>query len=221
MTHSTRRATQQTALLIAFGAVGGACAPDTERGADPFAPAPTAFAITCDAAACSGGLMIDQQQSTISDDAPFTFAIGGASGQIIAQVFTPSFGDKVGAVAISAACAPASDLVVEIRELSGGLPTGALLAEEFVPGSSLVPLGPPGVFNAIAIRPSARLTVGTPYALVLRAPTGSCGAWPGPVGDPYAGGDGFAFGSAEPGAVWVPLSLGTNRADLPFRTYMK
>jgi hypothetical protein len=203
-----------------------ACSPDSGAPRSPLDPQPS-LSLSCDAAGCTGGLATDQQQPLIDDGASITFAIGGPIGQILAQTFTASSSTRLGAISVSVGCEVGTDLIVEIRELNGILPTGAVIGGTTEPGADLAGVGIPGVFSNIEVRPDRgrfiHLTPGTKYAIVLNATTGgSCGSWPGPSGDSYSDGEGWAFASADAEPVWVRTNISIGAPDdLPFRTYTK
>ena len=48
-----------------------------------------------------------------------------------------------------------------------------------------------------------------------------CSLEQGPVGDPYAFGDGWFIALPNPVDVWLPISLGSGRFDLPFETFVR
>jgi hypothetical protein len=162
---------------------------------------------------------VDQSQPIADAAAPFTFAIGGPSTQILAQTFTAGASGKLRQVDLPVAC-DAGSLVLEVRDLTGGVPGATVLATETYAASTFAPFTP-GVatFASLRVTPAPTLTAGTSYALVLSDPTGSCGIIPGPVGDPYAGGTALVLDLAT--GNWQPLSLGNDRDDLPFVTYVQ
>ncbi len=166
-----------------------------------------------------GGSTLDQSQPIVDTAAPFTYAVGSTSNQLLAQLFTTGVAGKLREVELPVACAD-GDLIIEIRDVAAGLPGSAVIASESFRPSTLTPFTP-GVatFNVLPFRPAPRLAAGVQYALVASNPTGSCGMLPGPVGDPYAGGNAFFFDDVN--GQWVNLSLGDGREDLPFFTYMK
>jgi hypothetical protein len=73
-----------------------------------------------------------------------------------------------------------------------------------------------GSLVTLAITPPLGMRPGTQYAFVLQS-SGSCGLMPGPVGDPYAGGDAY-FDAAPNPPGWYSISIGTDRFDLGFQT---
>jgi hypothetical protein len=162
---------------------------------------------------------VDQSQPTADAAAPFTFAIGGPSAQVLAQTFTAGASAKLRQVDLPVAC-DAGSLVLEVRDVSGGVPGATVLATETFAASTFAPFTP-GVatFASLRISPAPTLAAGTSYALVLSDPTGSCGILPGPVGDSYAGGTALVLDLAT--GNWQPLSLGNDRDDLPFVTYVQ
>jgi len=77
----------------------------------------------------------------------------------------------------------------------------------------------PTTFRSFVLATPVPVTAGAQYAIVLST-AGSCGIWPGPVGDPYPGGNAFFDSRPNPAGIWEPLGLGNGRADLPFRTFV-
>ena len=162
---------------------------------------------------------VDQSQAVADAAAPFTFAIGGPSTQVLAQTFTAGVSGKLRQVDLPVACDTGA-LVLEVRDAAGGVPSATVLASESYAASSFDPFIP-GVatFASLRIAPAPTLTAGATYALVISDPTGSCGILPGPVGDLYPGGTALVVDAFTGG--WDPLSLGNDRDDLPFVTYVQ
>jgi hypothetical protein len=161
----------------------------------------------------SAAPILDQEQPTIDTSPGFVFAIGGGSQQKLAQVVTPGRTGNLTEVDLSLACD--GDLTIQAQEVSGGKPSGVVLG-------TLVTTAPvpfPTTFRSFVLPSPIAVTAGAPYAIVLSS-TGSCGIWPGPVGDPYLAGDAFFDSRPNPPGIWEPLSLGNGRADLPFRTFV-
>lgn len=186
--------------------LAAACGPD----AAPLAPlAPPSFL----------RVVADQSQPVADAAATFTFAIGGPSVQVLAQTFTAGASAKLRQVDLPVAC-DAGALVLEVRDVTGGVPGATVLASETYDASTFAPFTP-GVatFASLRISPAPTLAAGTGYALVLSDPTGSCGILPGPVGDPYPGGAAFVLDATT--GTWQALSLGNDRDDLPFVTYVQ
>jgi hypothetical protein len=108
------------------------------------------------------------------------------------------------------------DLTVEVRTVSGGVPSSTVLASETVAPAS-VPTGAPG-WVSVALSPLAPSSAGTQYAIVLSAPSadpfsGNLYFWSAKGGDPYFAGQ--ALLSADGGATW-----GGQPGDLAFKTYV-
>jgi hypothetical protein len=112
-------------------------------------------------------------------------------------------------------------LVVEIRAVSGGIPSGPPLATANIPAANVPEAQFPAAFYSIPFASPAPVTAGVQYAIV--ASSSSCGLancymWAlGPVGDPYPAGSGLV--SQDFGATWTPLN-GFGSTDLPFKTYV-
>lgn len=165
---------------------------------------------------------IDQRQPIIDASAGFVLAIGGGSDQVLAQVFTPGVTGALTSIAVPVSCHPSVSVTVEIRNAAAGVPSTTVLTMETVPGTALQG-GWPYPFFRVGFSAPPFLQAGVPAALVLRASgsaVAACSIMPGPVGDPYAGGDGFFDALPNQRGVWVPLSVGTSRRDLPFQTWM-
>lgn len=166
-----------------------------------------------------GGSSIDQSQPMADPGAGFTTAIGGNSNQLVAQLFTSGVTGKMRELEVPVACADGM-LVAEIRDVVAGLPgTMVIRSETFDPSDLTTFIPGVATFSVLPFRPSPDLVAGTQYAMVFDNPTGSCGMLPGPLGDPYAGGDGYAFDDVN--GQWVPIELGTGRFDIPFYTYVR
>lgn len=195
------------AVVVAAGCEETAVEPDPDAGQPLFSHAG------------GGGSSIDQSQPVADSVAAFTYAIGGAYNQLVAQLFTAGVSGKLRELEVPIACADGM-LVAEIRDVVGGLPGSAVIAAESYDPSELTTFSP-GVatFSMLWLRPSPDLVAGTQYAMVFSNASGSCGMLPGPLGDPYGGGDGYALDDVN--GVWVPLELGTGRYDSPFFTYMR
>jgi hypothetical protein len=142
---------------------------------------------------------------------PFLAALpGGAT--VSGQTFTAGFSATVGIVTVlaqSVGPAPTS-ITFELRSVSGGLPTAAILAAVSVPGNGLTTNL--ASFSADFSSQSVFLTGGGSYALTLRAPTlfGLGGAANG-----YAGG--AQVTSSGPSFVFFapPRDLGFSVAQAP------
>ncbi|HSC27095.1 MAG TPA: hypothetical protein VLD67_07465, partial [Vicinamibacterales bacterium] len=110
-------------------------------------------------------------------------------------------------------------ILLEIRDVNAdGTPGPTVLSSETFAGIDFAaPVTE--AFRRLRIRGmTARFGVGDTFAISLSNIGGSCGIWRGPTGDPYSGGTGWA--DANDGPI-VPLSLGTDRDDMPFRTFVQ
>ena len=161
----------------------------------------------------SAAPILDQEQPTIDTGPGFVFGIGGPSEQKLAQVVTPGVTGNLTEVDLSLGCV--DDLTIQIQGASDGKPNGAILGTSVDAAS-----GPfPTTFRSFVLASPVPVTAGAQYAIVLST-AGSCGIWPGPVGDPYPGGDAFFDSRPNPAGIWEPISIGNGRADLPFRTFV-
>jgi hypothetical protein len=160
------------------------------------------------AASVTAAPAIDQQQPVIDMTAGFTLAIGGFSEQKLAQVVTPGVTGILTEVRLPAACG--TTLTVEVQGVTAGIPNGSHLGGQTLNFSGSFP----STFRSIIFGQPVPVTKGVPYALVLTSPD-TCGIWPGPVGNPYPGGDALFDARPNPPG-WLPMSYG--RADLPFQT---
>ena len=112
-------------------------------------------------------------------------------------------------------------LVVQIRALSGGVPSGPALAGATIPAANVPVAFFPSAFYSVPFASPAPVTAGVQYAIVvssLSCGLGNCYEWaPGPVGDPYPAGTGL--NSQNFGATWAPLNA-FGSTDFPFKTYV-
>lgn len=115
-------------------------------------------------------------------------------------------------------CLPGSGVTVEIRTLTGPVPSNTTLATANIPGSSV----PTAVgFVSVAFAAPAAVTAGTQYALLLSAPDASCTggfypySWGGSAtGNPYPAGAWYAKLDAT--SAWMVQ----NTYDAAFKTYV-
>jgi hypothetical protein len=112
-------------------------------------------------------------------------------------------------------------LVVQIRAVSGGVPSGPALAGASIPAANVPVAFFPSAFYSVPFASPAPVTAGVQYAIVvssLSCGLGNCYEWaPGPVGDPYPAGTGL--NSQDFGATWAPLNA-FGSTDFPFKTYV-
>jgi hypothetical protein len=156
---------------------------------------------------------VDQQQPLIDSSAGVVYAIGGAFEQMLAQVVTPAADGQLTEVRFPVGCA--DDLIVRIETVGGGLPAGTILGETVLSAALVGPHTSPPDFKSLQLAQPVPVKAGEQIAIVLDSP-GSCGIYPGPVGDPYPGGNAFFDSRPNSKGVWVALSGG--RSDLPFKT---
>jgi len=140
-----------------------------------------------------------------------------------AQTFTAGIGGRLDQVdvAVGKSSASVQPLVVELRAVTGGQPTGPVLASTTEPAASFPLATFPSAFTSVTFAAPAVVAAGTQYAIVLK--TASCGFsncfnWAtGPVGSSYAAGSGFQ--SSDSGATWTPLNA-FGSLDFTFKTYV-
>jgi hypothetical protein len=170
--------------------------------------------ITGGPAAAAG--ILDQSQALPPDDifAPrnVTFA---------AQTFTAGLSGTLEQVdLLLGRLAPLErNLTVQIQTVSGGTPTGLVLASaEVMPADVPVTQFPNLTFVSLPLPPSASIA-GTTYAIVLSDPTavpfgGPQYFWGGTRGDPYPHGN--ALLTIDGGASWIQFA----GFDMGFKTYV-
>jgi hypothetical protein len=110
------------------------------------------------------------------------------------------------------------DLTVEIRSVSGGVPSSTVLAAATVTESSVTPEGFPVWVSVPFVAPAAS-SAGIQYAIVISAPGVDCGTvcyqWGTALNDPYPAGE--ALDSVDSGSTWFSPGAGLDRA---FQTYV-
>ena len=154
-------------------------------------------------------LVIDQQSAL--EPGQNTFAIGGSSEQILAQVVTTGITGPL--VGINVPVVGLGDLLVEIQGVMGHEPDGTIFLSQTFPGPG------PGSDTFVSLMFSTPMSFsdGDVFAIVLSS-TGSLGMSQAPSGDTYIGGSGFFDSRPNEEGVWVPLSDGGNPDDLAFQT---
>jgi hypothetical protein len=173
-------------------------------------------------AICAGPRCGSDQGQLVIDNAANTLAIGGADSQKVAQVVTPDSTGQVVEIKMPVGC-DGTDLRVEIESVDAvGKPTPPVRLAQRTPNSQ-VPSPPDGTFRDLNLGGGFSVTAGTRFAIVLSVvdPAKSCGVQQGPVGDLYGYGDGWFAALPNPLDVWEPISLGTDRFDLPFETFVR
>jgi hypothetical protein len=178
-----------------------------------------ASAVMLAVAPLAGAGVLDQSQPGLRTNAA-TFV---SDSHRRAQTFTNGLTGGLDQVDLAVGRSPSvtASLVVEIRPLSSGVPSGPALASASLPAAS-VPVGffPTG-FLSVPLAPPAPVTAGVQYAIVVSS--SSCGfvncyGWAlGPAGDPYPAGLGLL--STNAGATWAPFT-DFGSTDFPFKTYV-
>ena len=158
---------------------------------------------------------LDQQQPTVAP-----MALNAHSTQSVAQTFTAGLSGKLDQVDLNLnmSGSPPVPLIVELREVSGGLPGGAILASQSVLSSGVVAF-PGSGWVSFAFPTPAPVTAGTQYAIVAHSAAvfPETYAWSQGMGtDPYAGG--AAYLASPPTAPWMPVPVGP--PDFAFKTYV-
>ena len=142
----------------------------------------------------------------------------GGGATLGAQTFTAGLTGFLDQVDVAVAKDPRTPvttepLTVDIRSVSGGLPTSMVLASALVPAAS-APVFPSFTVVSVPIGPVS-VAAGTTYAILL----GGSGLWVAGLGgsDPYAAGE---FRSSVSGTPFVHPFGAANSVDLTFRTYV-
>jgi hypothetical protein len=166
----------------------------------------------------AAALVVDQSAPTAPLPVGFTWAVGGLSEQVLSQSVTAGIDGRLREVRIPIGCA-SGEVVMEIRDVNAaGEPGGTVLYSESYRLALFDPIVTDEFTSLRVLGPPVRFTAGDRFAILLSNPTGSCGVWPGPVGDPYAGGKGWSDANDGP---LVPLLGSRGTDDLPFITIMQ
>ena len=207
-----RSFTTWSSLIISLVATLGGCQ-------DPSRPVGPRFAI------CGGPNCGSDQGQLVVDATADPLTVGGSSQQILGQVVTADSTGQVVEIRMPVSCSGTA-LRLDIRNVNpDGTPTTPSTAPTFtrlIPNSQVnAPLD--GTLHALSIGGGFRVVAGNRFAIVLSVvdTTGSCGVQQGPVGDPYAFGDGWFIALPNPLDVWAPISIATGRFDLPFETFVR
>jgi len=148
-------------------------------------------------------------------------AIGGEVEQKLAQTFRVGLSGPLAAISVPVGCS-SGELIVDIVELTGDLPSGSRVGGTTRPAADL-PVTP-GPFQFIQLDANISVSSGDNLAIVLRNETGECAVKRSPPGDHYANGDAF-FESAPEFAGWQKTDfdglLPNEGGDLPFKTYIE
>jgi hypothetical protein len=144
--------------------------------------------------------------------------IGGESDQKLAQTVTVGQDGRLVGLFLPIGCA-SGRLVIELRNVVGGQPGEEVFARRRFRAENVPSVGP--VFHLFELHGALLFAEGDRFAIVLDNPKGFCSVHRGPVGDSYAGGEGFFDARPNPSG-WVPFSeFQAAREDLPFMTEMK
>ena len=165
-----------------------------------------------------GPLVLDQESPADPGPIPFTHAVGGPNQQVISQTVTAGVSGRLRAVEVPMGCAD-GEVILEIRDVDAAGQPGPTLYFTDTYDVADFPSPVTDTFNRLRLNGMpVRFLAGDRFTISLGNPTGSCGIWPGPVGDPYPDGTGWAEGNDGP---IVALSVGTDRDDIPFRTFVR
>jgi hypothetical protein len=172
-------------------------------------------------------VILDQHQSVI-DNTLGGLAIGGSSEQILAQVVTAAVTGFLTEVRFPVVCT-GGDLTVQIQGVKEGedsqnlglyIPNGVILASETISGTSLPTFSPnPPSFRNLPFSRPPTISAGDRFAIVLSSNANDgCAVFQGPDGNPYSEGEAFFDARPNTPGVWLPITIGSNKHDLPFQT---
>ena len=182
----------------------------------------TLVAFTLTAAACLLGAdaalggTLDQQQTNIGGTGYAMQAM-----QSIAQTFTAGASggiDQVDLALYRSSTAPTVPLNIQIRDVVGGTPGGAVLASQTL-GAAALTTSP--AFTSISFPQPAPVTAGTQYAIVTFTASviPAFYAWAGSTTpDPYPAGSSFYTTNSPPSGAWTAITTPTE--DFGFKTYV-
>ena len=173
--------------------------------------------------------MVDQEQPVV-DFAALPLAIGGNSEQELAQTFTAGSTGLLCGVELSLICSSADssgEITVAIFDAMAGKPGPNMLVEKTVLAASIPPATVVDPLSALfAFDVPLMVDQDTVYTIVITidpqgAGTTPCGLNQGPLGDSYAGGDGFFTALPNDPNTWLCVcDFANSRNDFPFRTLM-
>jgi hypothetical protein len=168
----------------------------------------------------AGAGVLDQSQPVIRTNV----STGFSNFFLLAQTLTSGKTGALDQVDLSVARTVAFitvPMLVEIRAVSAGQPSGAPLGSASISAASVPVASFPSAFFSIPLSSPAHVTAGVQYAIVVSS--GNCGFSncysyaPGPPGDPYPAGSGWF--SANSGATWAPVNA-FGSTDFAFKTYV-
>jgi hypothetical protein len=161
--------------------------------------------------------VLDQSQPVVGSSG--AWGIGSSNQHAVAQGVTAGLTGTLVQVRVPIYYHVAGDLVLEIQGVTAGVPNGTVLATQLFPWAGLPMPGTDG-FTALELSAPLPLTAGAAFAIVIRGTAlltqDGFAITRGPVGNPYAGGNGFTASLPDLSA-WTTFSTW---ADLPFKTVM-
>jgi hypothetical protein len=184
-------------------------------------------ALCCGRPSTAQTATIDQQQPVINAQAQIVLAIGAQGQQRLAQVVTAGRKGTLKEIALAVACAPQHQLILEIQAVAAGKPNGTVLGSYAF--DDVGPYLRPPVFKTFDLQNPLHFNTGDQFAIVLSStppdPNFFCSTYPGPIGNPYPGGNAFVNSITDPSGQWTLITegLGTSPAygaDLPFQTFV-
>jgi hypothetical protein len=151
---------------------------------------------------------LDQQQVTVDPDQ--WFAVGGDRPQVLGQTVTSGVAGLLTQIDLPVACAPGSDLVLQIRNSVATFPGSKVVASRTVSG-----IPDTEDWKSITLGTPPFVTDETPFTIVLSSP-GTCASQAGPFNvDLYSRGAAYYQGPPIPPGAWAIAG-----ADLGFKTYV-
>jgi hypothetical protein len=171
----------------------------------------------CTMLPCYAAAPVLDQSSAPDAGSPITLAVGGPSGQVLAQTLTAAIGGRLAEVRLPIGCA-SGELVLQVKDVAlDGKPGTTVLATRRYP-ADLFPAVVTVDFQSLPLGGRVGLTPGDRIALVLSNPTGSCGVYPG-VPSGYTDGDGW---TQDPTFGWQQLLIsGSSATDIGFQTFVR
>jgi hypothetical protein len=179
--------------------------------------------ITQDALAqAEAGAPLLDQQAPVATPQPFTWALGGASKQVLYQSFIVGLDGRLVELRLPIGC-ESGEVVLQIFDAnSDGLPipgTEPRLTRSFA--ADTFPDIVLDDFHPLPLGSSVSVSAGERLVFVLSNPAGSCGIGGSVAGDAYLRGTGYGDDTTDPFPP-VPLNISpTNPDDLPFQTFVR
>jgi hypothetical protein len=146
-------------------------------------------------------------------------AVGGAYYQTLAQVVTRDSTGQVVQISLPIGC-DSSWLRIDILNVNpDGTPVPPSAGARFTRRVPAAAVNGPREWRTLNLGPGFAVTAGSRFAFQVSAVETRrlCSLDQGPVGDPYAFGDGWFIALPNPVDVWLPISVGSGRFDLPSR----